>query len=351
MWRSCWPPRPLSCSSDVAAHRCVVFHQPPEGNPVTNAKPSAPTHQRSVGVLGLGTMGSGMAATLHSAGWDVCGYDPAPEARSAAAADGVPVVDSIAALRGSVMVMSLPGADVVERCVPLLLDGRRGLVIIDTTTSHPRTSREMEALCDAADSVFVDAPVSGGRVGAWSGTLTAFVGGRPAAVDAAEPVLASLTSTWRHLGPSGSGNVVKLLNNLLCAANLASVAEAIDVLDANGLDVAAGLDALNDGSGRSAVSQVNYAGILRGELVGGFAVGLMARDVRLGLSVAKDSGATPTVLAATEQLWAHALEVLGPQADCNIAPSAFTTATDRLHPRRLGAVEDPSAPAAEEARA
>ena len=316
-----------------------------------DTKPDPPTHVRSVDVLGLGTMGSGMAATLHSAGWDVCGYDPESAARDAAAADGIPVVDSVAALRGSVAVLSLPGAEVVERCVPLLLRERRELLIVDTTTSHPGTSRAMEALCDAADSMFVDAPVSGGRVGAWSGKLTAFVGGQSAAVDAAEPVLDCLTSTWRHLGQSGSGNVVKLLNNMLCASNLASVAEAIDVLDAYGLDVAVGLDALNDGSGRSAVSQINYAGsIMRGELVGGFAVGLMARDVRLGLSVAKEAGAVPTMLAATERMWAHALEVLGPQADCNIAPSAFTTATDRLHPRRLGAVEDPAAPAVKDTR-
>ncbi len=300
------------------------------------SSPSAATRERSVDVLGLGNMGLGMAVTLRAAGWVVRGFDPDPAARANAGREGIEVAHEIIALSAPTALLSLPGAAVVEQCVPDLLAGDRRVTVIDTTTSHPRTSQEMQTRCEAVGATFVDAPVSGGRGGAWSGGLTAFVGGRSTAVEMSAAVLGEITAQWSHLGASGSGNVVKLLNNMLCAANLASVAEAIDVLDAYGLDVVEGLAALNLGSGRSAVSQVNFAdSILKGQLVGGFAVGLMARDVRLGLEVARAAGADPTLLRSTDEVWARALAVLGAEADCNRAPSAFTTATSCLDPAEL----------------
>lgn len=299
---------------------------------------STTSQGQRIDVLGLGNMGLGMAVTLRAAGWHVTGYDPDPSARLRAASEGLGCADHLNLLQAPVVILSLPGAEVVEECVPQLLAQERMIAILDTTTSEPQTSRAMEALAAGAGSSFVDAPVSGGRVGAWSGGLTAFVGGTDAAVVEVAPALDCLTSRWTHLGAIGSGNVVKLLNNMLCAANLASVAEAIDVLAAHGLDIETGLEALNAGSGRSAVSQVSFAdSILKGDLVGGFAVGLMARDVRLGLSVAREAGATPSVLAVTDDVWAHALEKLGPEADCNTAPSTFTTATTCLDPSELAA--------------
>lgn len=291
--------------------------------------------QPRAGVLGLGNMGLGIATTLAAAGWYVQGHDPDPRARAAARDHGVPVGE-VAGLSGEVFVLSLPSAAVVREVTPQLLKDGRARVVIDTTTSDPRTSADMARLCAQAGAHFVDAPVSGGRTGAWSGRLTAFVGGDPAAVEAAAPALDAFTASWSHLGPAGSGNVVKLLNNLLCAANMVAVAEAVDVLAAYGLDIRRSLAALNTGSGRSAVSEGVFAGsILKGETRGGFAVGLMTRDVELGVATARERGAAPAVMTAVAGAWRQALDRLGPSADCNVAPSVFTTATDCLDPENL----------------
>ncbi|MEV4094528.1 NAD(P)-dependent oxidoreductase [Streptosporangium saharense] len=301
----------------------------------TNEARSGMAGSKSVGVLGLGNMGLGIAITLKAAGWDVSGYDPDLGARRTAGNHGVACADE-GLPTSEALVLSLPSAATVRQVIPELLKAGPPRVVIDTTTSDPRTSGEMENLCERAGGHFVDAPVSGGRAGAWSGRLTAFVGGSEVAVEAASAVLTAFTSQWSHLGPVGSGNVVKLLNNMLCAANMASVAEAIDVLSAYGLDVPRSLAALNTGSGRSSVSTTVFEdSILRGELTGGFTVGLMTRDVELGLAAALEGGARPAVLSAAVDSWRGALERLGPAADCNVAPSAFTTATRCLDPAEL----------------
>lgn len=299
---------------------------------------------RSVDVLGLGNMGLGIAVVLRDAGWKVTGFDPSPKAHEAADEHGIAHAASLSDLKGAWAVLSLPSARTVEEVVPRLMAARPERVMIDATTSEPDTSRRMHELTAAAGGAFVDAPVSGGRAGAWSGTLTSFVGGTDDAVKAAAPLLDAIASSWTHLGGPGSGNVVKVLNNLLCAANLATVAEAIDVLAAHRLDVPKALRALNTGSGRSAVSQTVFEdSILRGEVSGGFAVGLMSRDVSLGVAVARAAGADPAVLAAVGRAWEHALATLGPAADCNVAPSAFTTATNALDPVQLRESARPSA--------
>ncbi|MFI7444950.1 NAD(P)-dependent oxidoreductase [Nonomuraea indica] len=290
----------------------------------------------SVGVVGLGTMGSGIAATLKGAGRDVHGYDPSPAAGRIAQDHGVPCAVEISELACEAYVLSLPSARVVRDVVPELLRTGRARVVVDTTTSDPQTSAEMATLCAESGVHFVDAPVSGGRAGAWSGQLAAFVGGEAAAVDVAAGVLDAFTGRWHHLGPPGAGNVVKLLNNLLCAANIVAVAEAVDVLSAYGLDVRRSVAALNTGSGRSLVSEVVFAeSILRGRLEGGFTVGLMTRDVELGLATVRAGGAEPAVLPAVVGSWRGALERLGVSADCNLAPSAFASATDVFEPENL----------------
>lgn len=303
-----------------------------------NTRTPDPTdpRDRSVDVLGLGNMGLGIAVVLRDAGWKVTGFDPSPKAREAADEHRVAHASSMSDLKGAWAVLSLPSASTVEEVVPRLLAASPERIVIDATTSELDTSRRMHELTAVAGGAFVDAPVSGGRAGAWSGTLTSFVGGTQEAVTAAAPLLDVIAPSWTHLGGPGSGNVVKVLNNLLCAANLATVAEAIDVLAAHRLDVPKALHALNTGSGRSAVSQTVFEdGILRGKLSGGFAVGLMSRDVSLGMAVARAAGADPVVLSAVARAWEHALTTLGPAADCNLAPSAFTTATTILDPARL----------------
>ncbi|MFP3462202.1 NAD(P)-dependent oxidoreductase [Arthrobacter globiformis] len=274
--------------------------------------------ERRVAVIGLGSMGGAMAATLHKAGWQVTGFDPSEAARTAAAGAGIATTASVEDLAGTpYAVLSLPAATVVEATVPQLLAAPGSVAIIDTTTSEPATSKQMAELAEAQGAAFVDAPVSGGRDGAATGTLSAFVGATDAALAAAEPVLLALTGgKYNHIGGPGSGNVVKLLNNVLAAANLVSVGEALGVAKAYGIDPAKAAASISDASGGSKVSANMYPNwVLSGTHDSGFSLGLMARDAALAVDVAARIGENPALLTAVAGQWQDALAALGPRAD------------------------------------
>ena len=211
----------------------------------------------------------------------------------------------------------LPAASIVESTVPQLLAVPGTVAIVDTTTSEPGTSKRMAALAEEQGAAFLDAPVSGGRDGAATGTLSAFVGATDEALAAAEPVLRALTGgKYSHIGGPGSGNVVKLLNNVLAAANLVSVGEALGVAKAYGIDPATAAANISEASGGSKVSANMYPNwVLSGTHDSGFSLGLMARDAALAVEVAAQIGETPALLAAVAGQWQEALAVLGPRAD------------------------------------
>lgn len=276
------------------------------------------TLDRRIAVIGLGSMGGAMAATLHHAGWEVTGFDPSEAARSAASEAGIATTANIEDLAGTpYAVLSLPSAKIVESTVPRLLSAPGTVAIIDTTTSEPATSKLMASLAAENGAAFLDSPVSGGRDGAASGTLSAFVGATDAALAAAEPVLLALTGgKYNHIGGPGTGNVVKLLNNVLAAANLVSVGEALGVAKAYGIDPAKAAASISEASGGSKVSATMYPNwVLSGTHNSGFSLGLMARDAALAVDVAKQIGESPALLAAAASQWQEALAVLGPAAD------------------------------------
>lgn len=273
---------------------------------------------RRIAVIGLGAMGGAMAATLHKAGWDVTGFDPSEAALAAATRAGIATTARLEDVAGTpYAVLSLPAASIVETTVPQLLAKPGTVAIIDTTTSEPATSKEMAGLAEAQGAAFVDAPVSGGRDGAAAGSLSAFVGATDAALQAAEPVLLALTGgKYSHIGGPGSGNVVKLLNNVLAAANLVSVGEALGVAQAYGIDPAKAAASISEASGGSKVSANMYPNwVLSGTHDSGFSLGLMARDAALAVDVARQIGEDPALLAAVAGQWQDALAVLGPRAD------------------------------------
>jgi 3-hydroxyisobutyrate dehydrogenase len=273
---------------------------------------------RRVAVIGLGAMGGAMAATLRRAGWEVTGFDPSEAARTAAEQAGITTTSTLEDVAGTpYAVLSLPAASIVETTVPQLLAAQGTVAIVDTTTSEPATSKHMAGLAEAQGAAFVDAPVSGGRDGAATGSLSAFVGATEAALAAAEPVLLALTGgKYSHIGGPGSGNVVKLLNNVLAAANLVSVGEALGVAKAYGIDPATAAASISDASGGSKVSANMYPNwVLSGTHDSGFSLGLMARDAALAVEVAAQIGENPPLLAAVANQWQDALAALGPKAD------------------------------------
>ncbi|WP_376096285.1 NAD(P)-dependent oxidoreductase [Roseomonas sp. CCTCC AB2023176] len=264
----------------------------------------------TVGVIGLGNMGLGMAGTLARAGFDVLGQDLSESRRDAAVEAGIRFTSEARdALRAAdILVLSLPFARDVEAVLTqrdaLLSRRDRRVVVLDTTTSDPGTSRRLHARLAEAGHGFVDAPVSGGPAGARAGTLTVMAGGDAADLEAAKPVLDAIAGTVLHVGASGAGNVAKLVNNLLVAAHLITAREALRLSEAAGLPAADALRVVNAATGRSAVTEAMIPRwILPATYDSGFTAGLMRKDVALATALAAETGLDAPLSALVHALW------------------------------------------------
>lgn len=277
---------------------------------------------KTITVIGLGNMGRGMALTLHRAGFRVQGTDVAATARERLMAEGLSVALPDALSPTDAYLLSLPTSaqvrEVLEKRPGLLDLATAGSLIIDTSTSNPAESREMAKRVMDAGLEWLDAPVSGGPSGAHSGQLGMLVGGELATLNRARPLLEALAAKITHVGAAGSGHVVKLANNYLCAAHLLTTAEAVALASRAGVDPAACLEGLNSGSGRSAVSEVNFPRwVLSGRFDSGFSMGLMRKDLRLAHQAAKALGMPEGLLAAVVDAWHAPTSVLEDSEDFN----------------------------------
>ncbi|RCK35920.1 3-hydroxyisobutyrate dehydrogenase [Thalassospira xiamenensis] len=278
----------------------------------------------TIGVVGLGNMGLGMVRTLLRDGFSVVGFDLSPERQAEAAAAGATIVARLPELFEACLtiVLSLPTANHVRT----VLTGDEGLgardmdprLVIDTTTSEPDVTRELDAVLRTQGHILIDAPVSGGPAGANSGNLTMMVGGGDADVARAMPVLNSLGGKITHVGPVGAGHAVKIVNNMLVASHLLTMSEAVRLGNAAGVTTENLIAALNAGSGRSAISEVNYPKwVMNGAFDSGFTMGLMRKDVRLAMALAKEKDVSLPVSGLAGQIWAASAEVLADDADFN----------------------------------
>jgi 3-hydroxyisobutyrate dehydrogenase len=277
-----------------------------------------------VGMIGLGAMGRGMALTLRRAGHRVLGFDALAQTREALAADGVETFDTMAPLcrECDIVVLSLPTATIVETVIAgeggILSQARPGLLVVDTSTSHPETTRKLAMLMQAAGMALIDAPVSGGPKGAHAGTMTMVIGGADADVARAMPVLENMSAKRVHVGSVGAGHVTKIINNLLCAAHLLTGAEALRIAREAGVDAERLLEGLNAGSGRSGVTQVNFpAWVLNGAFDSGFTMKLMRKDVRLAAQLLAELGLDLPMAADTARIWADSEALIGDNEDFN----------------------------------
>ncbi|MCC6197438.1 MAG: NAD(P)-dependent oxidoreductase [Burkholderiales bacterium] len=260
-----------------------------------------------VGVVGAGAMGGPAARTLAAAGFPVRVYDPSASARAALQAlAGVEVVTSLAELgRGAdIVLMYLPGPQEVAACVPeLIAHARTKAAIVDQSTVDPETSQRMSALATAKSISYVDAPVLGrpASIGKW--TLVA--GGSEADIERCRPVLQALAASIVHVGPAGSGNKVKLLNQLMFGAINAMTAEMMAIAAHMGLSPELLYQAI---TGSNAATVSNLFRELGARIAAGdydrptFSIDLLAKDVRLAADMAKAHGAPPIVARGVELL-------------------------------------------------
>lgn len=266
-----------------------------------------------IGVVGLGAMGGRMATRLAERRVTVCGFDRDPARRAACPQ----AADTLHALVGSceTLILSLPDSPAVEAVMAEVLAAPGTVrLVIDTSTADPASTRRLQAKAAAAGIGFVDAPVSGGPAGAAAGRLLVMLGGAAPDADRAEAVLAPLARAVVRCGGPGAGNVVKLVNNLLCSAHLLLAGEALRLGEAAGVAPETLAAALAAGSGRSAAIEANLpTWVLNEGYDSGFTMGLMAKDVRL----AEALGALGPLGAATAALVQAALAAHGPGADFN----------------------------------
>ncbi len=265
--------------------------------------------QTKTGVIGLGAMGLPMASTLAAKGFAVIGYDLSEERRAAAAAAGIAVAaDALDVFRAAeVVVFSLPAAQHVLAVVEasgLLSSDLPRRVIIDTSTSEPGASRKIAAELAARGHGFLDAPVSGGPAGAAAGSLSFMIGGDEADFIAAQERLTAMGAKLLHVGPSGAGNVTKLVNNMLVACHMLTTAEGLRLAEAAGVSADDALRVVNAASGRSMLSEAHFPNwVLSGSFNSGFGAGLMRKDLRLALEMAEAVGADLPIAELAREIW------------------------------------------------
>jgi 3-hydroxyisobutyrate dehydrogenase len=197
-------------------------------------------------------------------------------------------------------------------------------VIIDTSTLSPRAVRGFAEQAKARGVFYLDAPVSGGPAGAAAGSMAMMVGGDAAALERATPILQHLTARLLHIGPSGAGQVAKLVNNLLVASHLVTAGEALRLGAAAGVSPEALLPVLNGASGRSAVTEVNWPRwIIPGSFDSGFSAGLMRKDVGLALELARELDVTLEATGRAAALWHEMRAAVPDAADFNRLSAAL----------------------------
>ena len=252
-------------------------------------------------------MGTGMARRLLSEGFPVAVYNRSREKAEALAADGATVASSPreAAVKARV-VISMVADDAASRAVWLgengaLAGAAPGTVLIESSTLTTSWVRELAAAASRQRCEFLDAPVTGTKPHAASGQLLFLVGGSAEALEAARPVLAAMGRDIVHLGPTGSGTAMKLINNFLCGVQAASFAEAMALVEATGLDRERAAKILGNGAPGSPLIKAIWTRAAIGDLTPNFVLRLMAKDLKYSMDAAKQRGLTlKTALPAIE---------------------------------------------------
>jgi 3-hydroxyisobutyrate dehydrogenase len=265
--------------------------------------------------IGLGRMGQPMARRLVQAGYAVTGYDIRDDALAASRRDGVAPGTSLAdAVRDAgVVITILPDGPAVERAVygdgGVLGAARRGQVLIEMTSSHPRVTRRVAADLAGHGIGVLDAPVSGGVRGAQQGTLCIMAGGPAALLESQRPVLECFGRIV-HVGDApGDGDVAKTINNLMSATSIWNSVEALALARRAGLQPERFLEAINRSTGRSYTTEQKIAQyMLPRRFAAGFTVAQYLKDLDICLDVAAGHG-VPMILAETlHQAWRAAAQ-------------------------------------------
>ncbi len=289
-----------------------------------------------VGFIGLGIMGLPMTQNLLKAGFPVVAYNRSPgkldQAVEAGAERGESPRD--VAERSDVIVICVTATEHVEQViygtedVPGVLDGvRAGSVVIDMSTISPQATREMAARLAERDVAMLDGPVSGGDQGAIAGTLSIMIGGDTEALERVRPVLEAMGSRITHCGPVGSGQTVKLCNQIAVCINNFAMAEALVFCQRSGVDPSVMLEAIAAGAAGSwQISNLGQRVVAR-DFAPGFKVGLQQKDLRLALEAADQLDLPLTGTSLVHQLFRAVEHEHGPDTGTQALVRALESLT------------------------
>jgi 3-hydroxyisobutyrate dehydrogenase len=192
---------------------------------------------------------------------------------------------------------------------------KKGALFVDHTTASATIARELSSAAGQAGFEFLDAPVSGGEAGAVNGKLTIMCGGSAAAYARAEPVMAAYAKQSRLLGPSGSGQITKMANQICIAGVVQGMAEAFSFARASGLDIEQVVEVISKGAAQSWQMENRYKTMAAGEYNHGFAVEWMRKDLGIVLDEARNNGASLPVTALVDQFYAEVESMGGKRWD------------------------------------
>ena len=277
-----------------------------------------------IGFIGLGIMGRGMAANILKAGFPLTVWNRTPERTEALAAAGAAVAATPAALAAA--------SDIVITCVSdtpdvqavilgedgVLRGAQSGSLVIDMSTISPAVTQEIAAALSARGVAMLDAPVSGGSEGAARGTLSIMVGGAVEALERAMPVLQTMGQRITHVGSTGAGQTVKLVNQVILVGNCLAMAAGLRLAQAGGVDLEKALEAVSGGAAGSWMLSNRGPQILARDWRPGFTIDLQQKDLRLVLEAADAVGTPVPGTALVFQLY-RTLEARGLGGDGNHA--------------------------------
>ena len=265
-----------------------------------------------VAILGLGTMGIGMAANLLKTGFPLTVYNRTAAKADSLAAAGAQVAKTPAeAAAGAAVILSMVSDDAASREMwtgkhGALAAAAPGTVLVECSTLSPAWIKELAKLAIAHNLDLLDAPVTGSRVQAETGQLLFLVGGSDAALAIATPALRAMSKDIIHLGPTGSGATMKLLNNFLCGVQVASLAEGMAWLERSGLDRDKALGVLKNGAPGSPLLANVSARMVNRDYNVNFFLKLMSKDLEYARATAQQNGVNLTTATAARALFESA---------------------------------------------
>ncbi|MDP9175058.1 MAG: NAD(P)-dependent oxidoreductase [Planctomycetota bacterium] len=267
-----------------------------------------------VAFLGLGIMGSGMARRLLAAGFPVIAYNRNPDKSAAIAKEGAKSAQSPreAAAQADVIV-SMLADDVAARAIwqgdqGALVGAAKGSTLIECSTASVSWVRELAAAAKAQGCEFLDAPVTGSKTQAAAGELNFLVGGAEPALARVRPILDAMGRSITLLGPTGSGAMVKLINNFVCGVQAVSLAEALAMIERTGLDREKALGVLVNGAPGSPMVKALSTRMASRDYTPNFLLRLMTKDLAYAIKEGAAAGIELTSAKAAHQAYTRAIE-------------------------------------------